>query len=393
MLWQGILLIWTAFALIWWLIAIIMVATGRQKIPSQKASQKSRYITIFKALPGSLTKTECVRFSECIETFMTDMDAQSEMIIGCHDQNKDYWQSFLERMQQLYPDRQLKLIADADPQRYAANPKVSWMRILTPQASGELWFWSDADIEAPPGLLQSLRSDLASDNVQMVTSPYAIENVTSAAALIDALFVNMEFYPGVVLLGKLNAIQFGFGSGMLFDADAFREKVDWEFLGSCLADDYHLGQSLQPVKLGSLRVTTTPAEETWRGALLHYLRWQKTIRWNRPGGFGAQVLILPVLGWLLAICFAPAQLFVWWGLAVALALDAIAALAICRMLNCQIGILRLPVIPLWSILRSLTWLACWLPWPIVWRGRKWWAARQSLTIDNLPRVTKRSGVE
>ena len=392
-IWHGLLIVWTSFALIWWLMAVSLVLTERRPPGYNGSPCNSLAVTIFKALAGPLTEAECAHLSRCIETFVADMDSHSEMIIGCHEHDDAYWRTFLQRMRRRYPNAHVKLVADSNPKRSAANPKISWMRILAPHATGELWYWSDADIEAPPGTLQSLRCDFDSGDVHLVTSPYAIQNVPSSAALIDALFVNLEFYPGVVLLGKLNAIEFGFGAGLLFEAETFRQRVDWEFLSSCLADDYHLGRLLQPAKLGSVRVSTTPAAETWRGAFLHYLRWQKTIRWNRPGGFAAQVLVLPVLGWMLALCLTPAPLFVWWGLGTALALDMVAATLICFLLNCRIGVWRLPIIPLWSIVRSLTWLACWLPWPIVWRGTKWWSAYQTLSAYDTTKTSERPDLE
>lgn len=392
-IWQGLLVIWTLFALIWWLIAAALVFSARRQPDNHRPLPDHTPLSLFKTLAGPLTDNEFLHLSRCMETFVADLDEQSELIIGCHELDHARCLEFIASMHQRYPGAQLKVVADPDPQRHAANPKISWMQILTPHASGTLWFWSDADIEAPPGTLRSLRADLSSGNAQLVTSPYIINHVPNAAAMLDALFVNLEFYPGVVLLGKLNAIAFGFGSGMLFRADTFRQRVDWNFLGNCLADDYHLGRLLRPAKLGSMRLTTIPAAETWRGALLHYLRWQKTIRWNRPGGFAAQFVVLPVIGWLVALSLIPTSTFVWWGLTTALVLDAVAALVICYLLSCRIGLVRIPLIPLWSFMRSLTWLACWLPWPIVWRGRKWWSAYQTLptrdeAVRNKPTLVK-----
>ena len=390
---QGLLLVWTSIALIWWIIAVSLVASRRRQPEYHKPQSKPLSVTIFKALAGPLTEAEFTHLSRCIETFVAELDEHSELIIGCHEDDQQRWQEFIENMRARFSKARLKLVADPDPGRCAANPKISWMQILAPHATGKLWFWSDSDIKAPPDTLQSLRSDFSSGDVQMLTSPYSIESVNSAPALLDALFVNLEFYPGVILLGKLNAIEFGFGAGMLFKAETFRQRVDWDFLGSCLADDYHLGRLLQPAKLGSMRLATTPAAQTWRGALLHYLRWEKTIRWSRPGGFGAQLLVLPVLGWLVALFLMPTVPFFWWGLLATLAIDIIAALLICHLLKCRIGVLRLPVIPAWSVIRCLTWLACWFPWPIVWRGRKWLFAFQTLSTPQKHMTNQRVEVK
>jgi ceramide glucosyltransferase len=194
--------------------------------------------------------------------------------------------------------------------------------------------------------------------------------------MLDALYVNLEFYPGVLLLSGQKMLQFGLGSGMLFAAEDFKRRVDWDFLGGCLAEDFHLGGLLKPTQLGSMCLSTVPAAQGWSEALLHYLRWQKNIRWCRPGPYGAQIVVIPLLGWLAWLLVNPAQQSAWMGLLAVLIADAVAALSICRVVGCRIGWRQLHILPLWSFLRGLSWVACWFPWPIVWRGQKWWSPHQ-----------------
>jgi ceramide glucosyltransferase len=250
------------------------------------------------------------------------------------------------------------------------------MRILAAHATGDLWLWSDADIRVPANAIRSLRVDLAATGAGMLTAPYVVRHDNRPREMLDALFVNVEFYPGVVLLGRMDLIRFGFGSGMLFEAEAFRRKVDWSFLGECLAEDYHLGRLLAPSGLGTARFETSSSPRDWRGAILHYLRWQKTIRWCRPGSYLAQLIVLPVLGWMAMVLVAPTHPAAWGGLLGIVALDGVTALAIFRSLGYPIRGSALSVLPVWSLLRGLTWLACWLPWPIVWRGHLWWTPRR-----------------
>jgi hypothetical protein len=393
MSWQWILAAWTGIGLLWWLMASLLVASASQR-REEPGPLDRRRITVFKALAGPLGEQEFFRLSHSLETFVAELDENSELLIGVHHADQPHWQAFVQRMGGRFPAADIKLVGHRDPGRHAANPKVSWMQILARHATGELWFWSDADIEAPAGALRSLRADFARGKARMVTSPYVIQRGGNAPGLLDALFVNLEFYPGVVLLGRLDRIQFGFGSGMLFEAREFRCGVDWAFLGECLADDFHLGRLLQPVRLGSMRLTTVPASENWLGAIAHYHRWQKTIRWSTPGSFAAQLMVLPALGWLAWLTFHPTQPSGWLGLTTVLAIDAVAALWICALLECRIGWRRLHAIPLWTLIRALTWAACWLPSPIVWRGRRWWSPRQAATGDvSAVETRQQSGAE
>jgi hypothetical protein len=67
-------------------------------------------------------------------------------------------------------------------------------------------------------------------------------------------------------------------------------------------------------------------------------------------------------------------------LAAAISIDVAAALAVCRVLDCALRPRSLPGVAAWSVLRALVWMACWLPWPIVWRGRKWRSPKQVAQI-------------
>ena len=132
----------------------------------------------------------------------------------------------------------------------------------------------------------------------MMTFPYVVREIPSPPALLEALFVNVEFYPGVLLLRKLGPVDFGLGAAMLFRRDDFLRQVEWDEIGAWLADDFFLGQKLRPVRIGTTTLATVAGASTWKDALLHDLRWTKTIRWNRPMGSFARILIMPVLGWL-----------------------------------------------------------------------------------------------
>ena len=374
--WEWVVGIWTCIGIAWWVVALILVVSARSRRPGT-GEVDLRRITVFKPLPGPLSDREFSRFDSSIESFIADLDDNSELLIGCHDPDRARLERYVARMRERHPEARVRLIVHPNPNRYP-HPKVSWMRVLAPHATGELWLWSDADMVAPPGTLRSMRADLVRTGARCLTSPYVIKTVGSAAEMLDALYVNLEFYPGVILLSGQNMIQFGLGSGMLFAAEDFRRRVDWDHLGGCLAEDFHLGGLLAPTQLGSMQLSTLPAAKKWSEALLHYLRWQKNIRWCRPGPFAAQLVVIPLLGWLAWVLANPGNALPWLGLLVVLGADALAALSICRVVGCRIGWRRLPFIPVWSLMRGLTWFACWFPWPIVWRGRKWWSPHQAV---------------
>lgn len=380
----ALLIGWTAIGVLWWIIAAVLVARAvRVRATETGNTQRGDIrISIFKPVPSPLGENEFAMVRECLETVVADLDANSELLLGGDERERTRLVTLVEHLRAGHPEARIELLVArlADTRMH---PKVAWNRELSRLATGDYWFWSDVDMRQPPGTIHSLRADVAG-HAGMVTSPYVVSRVDTAADMLDALFVNLEFYPGVELLGRVNRIPGGFGAGMLFAAEDFRHKVDWDELGSYLAEDFELGNRLAPVRLASTRLSTVPSSSSWRAALLHYVRWQKTVRWCQPGGFASQIVVLPVIGWLVWLLSDPGQSVAWFGLGTVVLADTFAAVVINRLLGCAIGPRQIMTVPLWSLLRGITWVACWLPWPVVWRGRRFWSARLNNSTGPAP---------
>ncbi|HEU4618705.1 MAG TPA: glycosyltransferase [Gammaproteobacteria bacterium] len=380
--WLAAMGVWLGLGLLWWVVSLKLVGARsppvrkqrKQREREQRASDAidMRRISIFKPVGGPLDSDDLRRLRPCLESFAAELDEDSEMLIGIMETDRASMALVVDEMRAAFPRAQIKLVVHASREDYP-NHKISVMQSLARHASGELWFWSDADMEAPPGMVRALRQDFAVDGTNFVTSPYIVRETRSASDVLDQLFVNVEFYPGTVLLGRLDLIGFGFGSGLLFEAARFKRHVDWEYLGSSLADDYHLGRLLGSGRLGGARLATVPCSGGWGSALLHYLRWHKTIRWCRPASYAAQLFVLPSVGTLLSVLCYPVSPLPWLALAGGIVLDCAAAAAVCHRLGSSLPWRHLPAVAAWSVARGVVWMACWLPWPIVWRGQKWWS--------------------
>jgi ceramide glucosyltransferase len=337
-------------------------------MPSCLPENSPHSLTIFKPLPPLGATSFDPRG---LESFLAQMDDETELLLGIHEADRAKVEPWLARIGERFPQARLRLIwrteSDSVP-----NPKIAWLKILAPDATSDLWLWSDADIVAPPGFLRSAREEYAAVGVRLLTWPYVLRERSPGPSLLDALYVNAEFFPGVLLLRRLGPVDFGLGAAMLFARADFEAAVSWPNLGAALADDFVLGQKLQPVRIGREILETRADVPTWRAAILHYLRWSKTVRWNRPGGAAARLVVLPVLGWLVYIMCEPASPVGWLGLFVVMQMDVLATVLIFRRLRCPFSLRDLPVVELWSLGRALAWLACWLPWPVVWGKRSWW---------------------
>ncbi len=370
---EAALLAWSALALLWWVISWGLVrADARGSIRDTSSSPapgtSSPALTIFKPLPPLDGSGFDPRG---IASFLAQLGEQDEMLLGAHEADRARLEPALSALTAGARSAQLRVIWRAEPGTLA-NPKVAWLRFLAPHARGELWLWSDADIVAPAGFLPSAREDYLAAGVRLMTWPYVVREVASAPALLDALFVNADFFPGVLLLRRLGPVDFGLGAALLFARTEFEAAVSWSELGAALADDFVLGQKLRPVRIGRAVLATQADVRSWRGALLHYLRWSKTVRWNRPGGTAARIVVLPLIGWLAFVCVRPHSPLGWLGLAGLMQVDVMAAALIFRGLGCRLALRHVAALELWSLGRPLVWLACWLPWPVTWRGQRWW---------------------
>ena len=301
------LALWSCAGLVWWVLAWRLVARGsRREVAGPDATPRPT-LSIFKPLPP-LGPQGLRIVAPGLESFLAELDPESELLLGVHEADRDFTGPFLKQLRLDHPHARLKIIFRSEPDD-AVNPKIAWQKILARHAEGELWLWSDADIVAPKGFLQSIRHEYARSDAKMMTFPYVVREISPAPTLVEALFVNVEFYPGVLLLRKMGPVDFGLGAAMLFRRDDFLEQVGWEEIGDWLADDFFLGQKLRPVQIGQTTFATVSGAQTWGHALLHDLRWAKTIRWNRPIGSFSRLLIMPVLGWLGAGCGCPGPLF------------------------------------------------------------------------------------
>jgi len=372
------LALWSAAGVAWWIVAWRLVRAAQREVPAPGKPVAPRSLSIFKPLPP-LCERGLENYTRGLESFLAQLDPESELLLGVHEADRPRVIPFIETMRAKYPKAQLRPVfrAEADT---VANPKVAWQIRLAPHATGELWLWSDADIIAPPGFLQTARAEFATCGAGMMTFAYVVRQVPSPGALFAALFVNAEFYPGVLLLQRRGPVDFGLGAAMLFERERFQQCVDWTGLGAFLADDFQLGQRLQPVRIGKATLETVAGESTWSDALRHDLRWNKTVRWNRPGGYLARLMVLPVAGWLAAVALHPLHIFAWVGLLGMIQAELAAVAAIFREIGCRLDKKDLVMLECWSLWRVAVWILCWLPGPVVWSGRIWRGPRAAMPI-------------
>lgn len=333
-------------------------------------------LTVFKPMPPLGGKLPASMLEGAVGSFVQQLDEDSELLLGVCSADAKHWEEVLIRWRGTFPRAVVRLCVREAP-RQRANPKIAWLECLAPLAKGSLWLWSDADILAPSGLLQGMRRELQRlverGSGRAVTTPYCIRETGPYAGLMDTAYVNAEFLPGALLLGRLGTVSFAFGAATLFRRDDLlggqAEKV-WETLGAHLADDYVLGRLLTPVSMSRWTVETYALRGTWRDAVRHLHRWQRTIRWCRPGSFAALLLVHPMAGWTLRIACHPANHAAWVGAVMQWVVEVAAVVALMRLVGVRLPWGHAIAFGAWPGVRLVSWLAAWLPIPVVWSDRE-----------------------
>lgn len=346
---------------------------GRHRATPQPFGDRER-LTVFKALPPVSSEDARAAITEAVGSFVRELGADSELVLGVPREAEADWAGALATWRRLEGGERLRVRVLPTPGQHA-NPKVAWLEALSTEATGRLWLWSDADIFAPEGLLADLRAELAAAGsaVHAVTSAYCVRRVTDVAGMADALFVNVEFLPGALLLGRLGTVRLSFGAAVLFWADDFSARVNWAELGASLADDYVLGQRLAPVRISPQLVETTAIQPGLGAALRHLHRWQRTIRWCRPGSFAALLVVMPLLGWLAAVLVRPADPRSWQGLLGLIAGEAFASAVLMLGVGARMPLRCWLAIVAWPVVRAVGWVTAWLPLPVTWgEGKAAW---------------------
>lgn len=272
----------------------------------------------------------------------------------------------IRRLIEEFPDRAIRLVVSS---AQAPNGKAARLAALAAEARYPVLVVNDSDVSVPPDYLREVTAPLEDARTGLVTCLYRARG-GSFATRWEALGVATDFAPGVMVARLLGMGGFALGSTMALRAAVLREAGGFEALREYLADDYQLG--LRVAHLG-YRVTfartvveTRLGGESWGDVWKHQLRWSRTIRVSRPGGYYGSLITHATL-WGLAAMAAGA----WEAGAAALALRLAAGVAAgWGVLGDRMTLLLLPLIPLRDLWGFAVWLAGLAGSTVEWRGQR-----------------------
>jgi ceramide glucosyltransferase len=223
-----------------------------------------------------------------------------EILFGVREPDEEA-SADIVRLAAEFPERSIRLV---HVKRDAPNGKVGVMSELAKLARGAILLVNDSDIFVEPGYLRQVVAPLADRSVGVVTCLYRAR-AESGPSRWEAIGLETEFVPSVLVARLIGESGFALGSTMVFRAEQIRQIGGFEAVEDYIADDYQLGARVAAlgykVALAKPVVETDLGGETWEAVWRHQLRWSRTIRVSRPGGYFGYVVTHATLWAIVAL--------------------------------------------------------------------------------------------
>jgi ceramide glucosyltransferase len=278
------------------------------------------------------------------------------------------------RLQREFPELAIKLFEC--PERLGTNGKVSTLIQLAKHARYDYLLINDSDITVGPHYLEQVMAGFAAPEVGMVTTLYRGRAHGTLASQFEALGIATDFQPSVLLSRLLEGgLRYGLGSTQAVRREALAKAGGLEALVDQLADDYEMGARISKagyrVLLSAAVVETAIPAYHWRGYVDHQLRWLRTVRDARPGGYAGLVVTYGFAWALINVIASGLSPLSLWLLALSLFLRLGLAMTVgAEVLSDHQVLPSLWLLPLRDLFAIGLWVAGFAGNTIVWRGER-----------------------
>jgi len=289
--------IWLALPAIasaaYWLLVIAAACGARFRAP-RAASLPRLPVSILKPVRG-----RDPHFYEAIRSHAVQDYPEYEILFGVSDPDDPAAQD-IRRLIAEFPGRDIRLVT---ARTQLPNGKVGVLVDLAAEARYPLLLVNDSDIRVTPDYLRQVTGALEQPQTGLVTCLYRAQSDRWPGRW-EALGVATEFAPSVLAARMLGSGEFALGSTLLLRSADLRRIGGFEAIGDYLADDYQLGRRIRDlglrVEFAPSVVETHLAGESWTQVWRHQLRWSRTIRISRLGGYCGYVVTHATLWSLVA---------------------------------------------------------------------------------------------
>jgi ceramide glucosyltransferase len=272
----------------------------------------------------------------------------------------------IEKLLEDFPAIDIDLIVDG--RIYGPNYKVCNLINAWPLARHDLIIVCDSDIRVGKQYLREVSAPFADPGVGLVTSLYRSPGIRGVASALEAMGFTSEMVPNVMVALKLEGLSFALGASIAVRREALEKSGGFQALVDYLADDYQLGNKVHQAGWGLVLsdyfVESVMLRERISTILSRQLRWARTMRASRPGGYFASGLTQPFPAALLALVVSG------WTFA------GIAALLLLYTVHCLTALvfsrryLRDGIFPRWLWLLPVRDFFAFVTWGLAFTGQK-----------------------
>jgi ceramide glucosyltransferase len=239
--------------------------------------------------PVSVLKPVCgleMDLEENLRSFCVQDYPEFQVIFGVRDKN-DPAVPVIRKVMADFPDGDLQLIIGGSVS--GPNFKIGNLARMLPAARHDILVVADSDMRVGQDYLAAVSAPFADPGIGAVTCPYSGTPRNGIASSLGALYLTDWFLPAALVSAGLRDPDFCFGSTMAVRRTALEAIGGFEALMPCLADDFQLGYRIDKagwkVCLVPYVVENIVAESSLRALVAHEVRWARTVRACRPGGY------------------------------------------------------------------------------------------------------------
>ncbi len=332
-------------------------------------------VTILKSLKGLDPGMIDAFRSHCRQSYAGDF----ELLFGVSSL-EDPAAAAVIQLQAEFPERSIRLIEC--PLRLGANGKISTLMQLVAHARFEYLLINDSDITVSPRYLERVMALHASNpaagkpKAGLVTALYRGRAHQTLPSRLEALGIATDFQPSVLLARWIEGgLRYGLGSTLAASREALDTIGGLASVVNHLADDYELGERIYKagykIALSAEVVETSIPAYNWGGFIDHQLRWYRTVRDARPGGYAGLVFTCGLVWALLNVLASGVSPLSLWLLALSFFLRLSLAMTVgAEVLGDHQVLPALWLLPLRDILAFGLWVAGFAGNTIVWRGER-----------------------
>ena len=277
-------------------------------------------------------------------------------------------------LRQRYQYANVTLVVGAEPN--CSNRKIAKLVKMAERAEkAEVFVLSDADVSVDRDYLKRIVGELISDDkIGIVTCAYRARPGGSFASRLEALYVNTDFLPQVLLAEMIEPMHYALGATIAIKREVLEAAGGFRAVKNMLADDFYLGNLTNTqgyeIKLSDSMVTLTCEEKTFTDFWHHQLRWARTYRTVRPVSI-ATILMHGPFWALILLAASRGSAAAWAALVLVLAARlAMSAAIVGRVLKMPEMLSQLWLVPFKDLIMTGVWFGSLLSNKVRWAGRE-----------------------